>query len=933
MKPIEDLLKNLARAEVLEFGLVTNRLPSVNIGGKFEPVDDEAPTTDKLLQMLVTMGGSRYVDSLSDKPVQWTTRLDGVGVIAVAAIMRKDIVQARFTVARRDPAPAKGPSLSPPVSGVASPLAASTTSPGNTRGSTREPVAQAAQQAPAQARSAGTGAPPAPPAPTATTTQTLPAAQVQPPTAASGQAQAKPPPQPASGAATAKGPLTGAVPPPDDWDDDDEPTVQTLSPPVKAEGGPGAGSKPRKAPETGAPRHPPPPPPAAGAPPPPPPAARVAERGTGAENDHAAATGAAASATKERPSEPRSATAKERASESRAVAAPERTSEGRPAASPAASPVQERPSERRPSGAPAGSPSAIASHAHPASAPAAPGHAGPALALADDDEDASGPAVTIAEERPSDVRPVASATSATAATSAAKARPPEGERAERVSERSAPAAPARAQISERRIPAERPVHGAGSGGAAAPLAHRPPADSRPAPLEPRRINTPTSVDAVDVEITTSDSAAARARAPELGQPAHESPDHTVEMEPVMVSPEKVRAVTGMTPSGVPSTAPSAVAPAPSPAENKERASSSGLDAFLQMALAARASDVHIIAGRPMMLRVASDLLPRTQPVPPELVERLAREIVPARLREALESEGSCDFAIGHPQHGRYRVNVSRQRTGFKVTMRVIPREVPTVASLGLPAAIAAATNHAQGLVLVTGPMGSGKTSTLAALVDRINRESARHVVTIEDPVEHLHGRQRGLVSQREIGTSARSYAAALRAALREDADVIAVGELRDAETVRLAIAASQTGHLVLGTMSTPSAAKSIDRLIELFPPAEHPQIRVGLAGALKLISGQRLVPSTDRTRLHAAVELLPASLPLYTLIRDGRTYQIPSLQQRGRGLGVVRIDESLAELVRAQKVTLEVAKQLADSPPDLEALAMRGAPSVQPRKA
>jgi twitching motility protein PilT len=189
------------------------------------------------------------------------------------------------------------------------------------------------------------------------------------------------------------------------------------------------------------------------------------------------------------------------------------------------------------------------------------------------------------------------------------------------------------------------------------------------------------------------------------------------------------------------------------------------------------------------------------------------------------------------------------------------------------------------------------------------------------------------VSQREIATHARSWKLGVKAALREDADVIVFGELRDADTVRMAIDASETGHLVIATMNTPSAAKTVDRLIDLFPPSEQPQIRASIANTLRLIVGQRLVPSADRTRLHAAVELLPSSIALYTLIRDGRTFQIPSLQQRGRGRGVVRLDESLADLVRLQKVTLEVAKQFAESPQELEAHAARSAPSAAARKA
>ncbi len=248
------------------------------------------------------------------------------------------------------------------------------------------------------------------------------------------------------------------------------------------------------------------------------------------------------------------------------------------------------------------------------------------------------------------------------------------------------------------------------------------------------------------------------------------------------------------------------------------------------------------------------------------------------------------------------MNVARQRTGLKACLRCIPAEVPTLSSLGLPAEIERATHHHQGLVLVTGPTGHGKTSTLAAIVDIINATTARHVITVEDPVEYVHPRKKAMMSQREVGTHTRSFQSALKASLREDPDVIVVGELRDTETVRMALAASETGHLVLGTMNTPSAAKTIDRLVDLFPTGDQQQVRMTLAGGLHLIVSQRLLPSIDGERMVAAVELLPGSVALWSLIRDAKTYQIPSLQQRGKGFGITRLDDSLADLVRAGRV-------------------------------
>jgi pilus retraction protein PilT len=253
-------------------------------------------------------------------------------------------------------------------------------------------------------------------------------------------------------------------------------------------------------------------------------------------------------------------------------------------------------------------------------------------------------------------------------------------------------------------------------------------------------------------------------------------------------------------------------------------------------------------------------------------------------------------------------------------MRLIPPKIPTLASLGLPEDIAKATHHHQGLIVLTGPTGHGKTSTLAAVVDILNRETTHHIITVEDPVEYVHPRKKAMMSQREVGTHTLSFQNALKASLREDPDVIVVGELRDTETVRMALAASETGHLVLGTMNTPSAAKTIDRLIDLFPPADQSQVRMTLAGGLRLIVSQRLIPSVDGKSLVAAAELLPGSIALWSLIRDSKTFQIPSLQQRGKGHGIIRLDDSLAELVKSGKVTREAALAVADSPDELDAV-------------
>jgi len=356
------------------------------------------------------------------------------------------------------------------------------------------------------------------------------------------------------------------------------------------------------------------------------------------------------------------------------------------------------------------------------------------------------------------------------------------------------------------------------------------------------------------------------------------------------------------------------------------------ESLLRLSRSRQASDLHILAEREAMLRIGGDLVKVGPKLSTEQVERMLMAQVPPRLHAELLRDGSCDFALSHFSLGRFRTNVSRQRTGMKLTARPIGDHVPSLAELGLPDAIAAATHHHQGLIVVTGPTGHGKTSTLAAIVDIINRERTDHIITVEDPIEYVHTRKKAVISQREVGTHTKSFAAALKGSLREDPDVIAVGELRDTETVRMALSASETGHLVISTMNTPSAAKAIERLIDLFPPGDQPQVRMSLAGGLRMIISQRLVPSTDRKTVKAAVELLPGSSPLWALIRDNKTFQIPSLQQRGKSLGIVRLDNSLAELVRSGHTTVEIAREYAEAPEQLDAL-VRGAPLKPPEAA
>lgn len=330
-----------------------------------------------------------------------------------------------------------------------------------------------------------------------------------------------------------------------------------------------------------------------------------------------------------------------------------------------------------------------------------------------------------------------------------------------------------------------------------------------------------------------------------------------------------------------------------------------------------ASDLHLVPGRPALLRIAGSLAPTRDSFPTAETERAIFALVPERLRGTFEKRGGVDFALDLQKVGRLRVNVTMTLGGVKAALRFLPRDAPTLASLGMPARLIEATEHHQGLVIVTGPTGHGKTSTLAALVDHLSENSATHVICVEDPIEIIHRPKKAIVSQREIGSDTKSFARALSGALRQDPDVIVIGELRDTETVRIALAAAETGHLVMGTMNTPSAAATVEALIDLFPPGDQPQVRSTLAGALKYIVSQRLVPKADGTARVAAVEILPGNMSLWNLIRDQKTFQLKSLMQRGRSLGIVQLNDSLAELVANGTITKPIAMMSSDSPEEL----------------
>ncbi len=347
--------------------------------------------------------------------------------------------------------------------------------------------------------------------------------------------------------------------------------------------------------------------------------------------------------------------------------------------------------------------------------------------------------------------------------------------------------------------------------------------------------------------------------------------------------------------------------------------------FAEIILAAlerRASDVHLTAGAPPTIRVRG----RLQGLEgyPELTVQDTREIVYSIMsdaqRQQFENLRQVDFSYSIPRTARMRVNAYLQRGAVGAAFRVIPSTILSLEELGMPPAVAEMAERPRGIVLVTGPTGSGKSTTLAALLDVINTTRDDHILTIEDPIEFLHEHKRCLVNQRELGSDATSFADALRAALRQDPDVILVGEMRDLETISTALTAAETGHLVLATLHTQDAPQTIDRVIDVFPPHEQQHVRVMLSVALQGVVAQQLLPTADGAGRVPVVEVLIPTPAVRNLIREGKTHQIYSAIQTGGEHGMQTMDAALAELVRAGKITRELAQRRASVPAELARL-------------
>lgn len=349
-----------------------------------------------------------------------------------------------------------------------------------------------------------------------------------------------------------------------------------------------------------------------------------------------------------------------------------------------------------------------------------------------------------------------------------------------------------------------------------------------------------------------------------------------------------------------------------------------IEILLEEVIKKRASDLHLQVAMPPVLRIDGHLnaIPGYEVLDEEQVESLIFAILDDEQRQILLKDKEFDFSFAFGDLGRFRVNAFHERGNLAAALRLIPNEIKSIAELGLPNTVSNFANYPRGLVLVTGPTGSGKSTTLAALIDQINDEKSHHIITIEDPIEFTHKSKKSLVVQREIHYDSYSFSAALRSSLRQDPDVVLIGEMRDLETISAAITIAETGHLVFATLHTNSAAQSIDRMIDVFPPHQQPQIRSQLANILQAICSQRLIPAIGGGRL-AAAEILIATPAVRNIIREGKAHQLDAVIQTGGDIGMQSMDRNLVGMVQSGTISYDEARNYAVDLSEFERM-MRG---------
>ncbi len=334
-----------------------------------------------------------------------------------------------------------------------------------------------------------------------------------------------------------------------------------------------------------------------------------------------------------------------------------------------------------------------------------------------------------------------------------------------------------------------------------------------------------------------------------------------------------------------------------------------IDDLLTKAVELHASDIHMTIDSPPVFRINGDLKRfGSEPIVEQFTMGVAKATVPDKLFTAFKEQGQIDYSYEVPNVARFRVNAFQQRGVTSLAFRTIPTDIPTIESLQMPGILKSLADTKQGLILVTGPTGSGKSTTLASMIDYLNQTSRKHILTLEDPIEYMHSHGSSIVDQREVGFDTDSFADGLRAALRQDPDVILVGEMRDLETISTAITAAETGHLVLATLHTWSAASTIDRIIDVFPHGQQAQIRVQLAGVLTAVLSQRLLPTKDRSGRRAATELMIKNAAIANLIRSEKVHQIPNVIQTNRAMGMHMMNASVKELLDGGIISFDTAE-------------------------
>ena len=413
-------------------------------------------------------------------------------------------------------------------------------------------------------------------------------------------------------------------------------------------------------------------------------------------------------------------------------------------------------------------------------------------------------------------------------------------------------------------------------------------------------------------------------APEVVAPGTAAP--AMGAQPVTTMPEVVAPAEAVAPATATST-PSPVATSAAPAATADStaatpAKSVRIETLLEECVKRNASDLHIQVGLPPILRVDGALIPIAgiSVLTEDVIQKLVFSTLDSEQREVLSKDKEFDYSFAFGDMARFRVNAFQERGNLAAAFRLIPNKMPTLADLGLPQVISTFANYPRGLVLVTGPTGSGKSTTLAALIDKINQEKAVHIITIEDPIEFAHKSKKSVIVQREVHYDTFSFSRALKSVLRQDPDVVLLGEMRDLETMSSAITIAETGHLVFATLHTNSAAQSIDRMIDVFPAEQQPQIRSQLSSILMAVCSQRLVPAIGGGRI-AACEILVANTAVRSIIREGKTHQLDTAIQTGVNEGMQTMDRTLAKLVQQGTITFDNALEYAVDPVEFKRLA------------